>query len=356
MGSFVIEELNRAATGDLLPTGVKFEWTAKEQTKPENEWAYSIGLVTVRDENPGNDRPTEQVLAPRFEDFTLQGKWDDRHAGAGFAEKTRRQMEEFIAGGGLARLSIDAVSVVGIVKKLDIRYRHKTMIRYAFTVSPHYRDDGVVRAAADALGAAVGMPAATAPDSFVDRAQAEVDIAQAYQDDYPIASTIQDTTAAEIGADVDGWQTSISSMRDVIDARLLQAEEQVNTTARLAAQFGALKTEAYDTLSRLRALNSDSTLAFSTATSVLDYEVWVRGLSASALRLILRSEEARRELFRRDRPHGIKTHRAKRGENLYSISQLYYHTPFRWLAIFERNNLASTELQGGELLVIPEGA
>jgi nucleoid-associated protein YgaU len=356
MSVFTIEELERTAAGDLAPTGVKFEWDAKTQTSPEGEWQYGLSLLTVRDENPGNDRPTEQILAPRFDDFTMSGRWDDRYAGAGFAERTRREMEAFVGRSGLARLSIDAISVVGIVKNLVIRYRHRALIRYAFTVSAHYRDDGLVRSAVESLTAAVGMPAATAPDTFVDRAQAEVETAVAVHQDYPVGPSARVDDVQAVGTSVRGWQDSLSEMRDIIDARLLDAEDQVGAASRLAATFGALKTEAFDVLARLRGITSTGELAFESAIAVLDFEVWSRGLRGSALRLVMRSEEARRELGRRDRPRAVATHRAKRGESLYAISNLYYGTPFRWLAIYERNDLSTTELAGGELLIIPEGA
>jgi hypothetical protein len=107
---FTITEVQQQANGKFTELATKFTWSRETQTSPRNVWEYKIKLRTVREDYPGVNVPTEQVLGWNFEPFDLEGIWDDRYAGEGFAEKTRVSMEQLIQRGNPVRVEFESVS------------------------------------------------------------------------------------------------------------------------------------------------------------------------------------------------------------------------------------------------------
>jgi hypothetical protein len=49
----------------------------------------------------------------------------------------------------------------------------------------------------------------------------------------------------------------------------------------------------------------------------------------------------------------LGTYKAREGEDLRDVSQLYFGTPYEWRAIMIYNGLSSPELYGGQTIAIP---
>lgn len=52
----------------------------------------------------------------------------------------------------------------------------------------------------------------------------------------------------------------------------------------------------------------------------------------------------------------LGTYRTREGEDLRDVSRIYYATPYEWRRIMEYNELTSSEVPAGTLLVIPRGS
>lgn len=326
--------------------GVRFVWDARTHTMPAGGWAYGVEQRISRDDPVGGDEPAEQVLGPRFKPFTLRGVWDDKWAGAGYADRTRQEFEQLVQRGNLCRFELENISVVGRISDLDVVYKKKSRVEYSFTVSPHRRLSG-----GDARRQTRLAPSAPlAPKDYIARAQAlgaEVLLAHAQIPALALVGAI----LADANAAVLDVSDAIAAVSSAIDTRLRLAAP-VDGAQRVVQAFTGLRTAASE-LATLARSYGPTVLAYEAAGPVMALDVWAKSLGSAAARLAFASDVAVRELERRIGPRALALYSPRAGESLYSISLAYFGTPHRWREIADRNYLTRPILDGTELLIIP---
>jgi hypothetical protein len=340
---FKITELTPSGDG-----GSKFVWDRDTQSSPANAWEYAVALRTVKEHYPGvSGNPTEQVLGWNYDDFDLEGKWDDRYAGAGFADQTRIAMEALIKRANKVRLEFEGINVVGIVTKLTITYRTKWLNRWVLHFSPHYREgDEQV---------ALAPPAVANPNTYQVQASA---IYQAMTDTHAQAprSYIGGTSYTQVAAQLDQIGATVDLVSSIVSNRVLtvsaSAGQPVSSLARLAQSFATLQVQAAAMLP-LVVLPSDTSLMLPQAAPTLALEAWARDLGYQSRSMVFLAWKASQDLSVRVDPEALALYRPKAGESLYSISIRFYQTPNRWRDIYDRNRLRTFTLSGTEVLVIP---
>ncbi len=346
--TFIIEEQAQQGDGTLVDVGTRFEWDAKHQSSPRNSWDFGIKQRTHREDYPGADQPTEQILGPNFTDFTLSGRWDDRYNYKGFAEDSRVEFEKLVQRGNYVRISFEGVSVVGIIKDVDFNYRREYDIGYKFAVSPHYRNKGGdARQQGD-----IAPQAISDPQTYADQAVALCQAARAIHDAAPIV-LIAGTIAGSIKTSLETLIDRMNTTQTILDNRVFTVSESVNSVSRLVQSFVALQNSALVTLSFLGQTDSTVGLDYETAIGVLDFEVWQRELAFTMRQLLIVAYQASVDLGRLVTPQTQAIYRPHSGESLYGISNRFFGTPDHWRDIFDANNLSSFTLSGTELLIIP---
>lgn len=353
---FSVTEL-RPVEGSLQETGVVFRWSAQDHAIPRNGWQFGLVQRTVREDYPGAEEPVEQVLGWNYSAFTVSGCWDDRYGGHNFALDTWRNFEDLVKRGNPVRVQFEQVAAVGIITGVNFHYRRADLIEYQFTVSPHYREQGEsVRVEAPGTQGRLVVD----PKTAVQEVRKHTEELQAAQADATaenlsqVQAVLADDTFRDMTAELDTLQGYIDAADHVVNQEILEASNAVNAMARGAQIMASVISSAQTILTNLAEVKSDAALGVQTASSILDFEVWRRGLTAQARALILGADAAREDFIRRSEPSIKRLHRGRQGESLYAISNLYYGTPFRWRQIAETNGLTALVLAGGELLAIPD--
>lgn len=350
---FTVTELTAQGDGTytFVDTGIKFEWDAARQSSPRNAWDYSIKLRTVREDYPGSDLPTEQVLGPNYEPFDLEGRWQDKYNFNGFAEQTRVDFEKMVQRGGKVRLELDKISITGLITNLKINYRNAFDIGYKFTFSPHFRSSG-----GDARQQKTQAPQPVSnPQDYSDQLAAQALAMRQIHADAPLPY-LAGNLGPDVGAQLDRVVAASNGVQDILDNRVLAIDastQVVNSVGRLAQSFNDAASAAAAIAPILLGYPTSLGLGYEDALSVLNFEVWARELCAQARLTLLVCAEAAAALAKQVSASGVALYRPHRNESLYGISNRFYGTPHHWHEIAERNGLTDFVLDGTELLIIP---
>jgi hypothetical protein len=373
--TFIIQEV--IPEGSIPPQGgaARFEWNARNKNIPTRPWSFGVKQRSVRTDYPGADDPTEQVLGPNYEEFTLRGRWDDRYnpqgsfdpnnafdrgilnnpsvfaakfVTSGYAVLEWKKFEAMVRRGNVVRIIFEEVTVQGLITSCEFDYRRSWDIGYSFTMSPHHRQPkgqfALKRSPRTALNSR----------QLLSEVTAEVDDIVNLHADSPQHRL---TGQLFVGVDllVDSLVTGLTAIDDAIDQRnLTLSTEPDGGLLKLAALFLSQATTAANVIELLRATDSSEGLDFESGIGVLDFDVWSKGLMESARRLVISAQRAASDLSQRATPNAIRLYRPQKGESLYAVSNRFYRTPHNWRTIARRNGLDSFTLTGEELLIIPE--
>lgn len=358
---FVITELRTGTDPRLADEGERFEWTASRSPSvpftgtsgggaracPLKPWSIGGQQRTVRTDYGGARTPSEQVLGPARKPFTLRGRWDDRYNGEGYALAEQRRFEAMCQRGNLCRFQYGPIVVEGIITDWDCQFQRTWDCDYEFTVSVHQRPDET--------NTNRSPPTPTDPrkalDDLDDAVQAMTDV-DALAPRSLVAGTLADDVTEVLVANT----TARERLATTIDNRDQQLNEQpVDGFRRMASQFRASRAAAYEMLILLAGVRSDLDMAASSpAIAVLNFEDWVRSMRYTARLAMGKGREGDIACTERSEPNASRLYRPQNGEHLYAIARKFYGTPHAWRLIADRNALTSFEMQGTEILVIPE--
>jgi hypothetical protein len=347
---FKITELRQTGANAYVEGGVKFVWDRDTQSSPFNSWEYAISLRTVKQHYPGvSANPTEQVLGWNYEDFDLEGKWDDRYAGAGFAEQTRIAMEGLIKRANRVRLEFEGLTITGLITKLTFTYRTKYLQKYVLHFSPHRRDTDEITS--------IAPPAVANPSTYETQAEAILARMQDIHAGAPHA-IMAGTMYADVAAQLNNIASTVELVSSIVSNRVILVGPQpgtqpINSLARLAQAFTSLRNQSVAVLPLLASAPPSTTLFFSSAVGDLSLETWARGMCYQARAMVVLAWQAQQDLSARISPDALALYRPRAGESLYAISNRFYGTPGRWRDIYDRNRMSTFTLAGTESLVIP---
>lgn len=352
----VISELQR--TGEALqPTGVEFKFARENFSAPRGPQQFGVQLRTVRKDLPGSEDPVEQVLGWNYKPFTVKGVWDDRHAGLGYADQTRRDFELLVQRGNPVRYQFEQLSVVGLITDFDFLYVRKDYQTYTFTISPHFRYEGqTVR-----VDVNKSRKIFTDPKTAVKKAREgleEMKTAQALataSSNARVQQLLKSGTFATINDGIESVEVFITKSEKLVNDEIFgPAENATKALNRGAQTMLSAKTAAASIINQQKSLQASAHMSITSLIENLKFETWHRTLGGSTRQFIVNSEQSRRDFAYRANPKPKRLHRVRQGESLYQISTQYYGTPHHWRDILSANQLSSIILQGGELLEIPE--
>lgn len=348
----MIEEVEGEA-GDSLTPAARFEWTAAGEAPgpnggaraiPKGTWKMPGKQHSVRTDYPGAIVPSEQVLGPRHEPFTLTGRWDDRYNFEGYAVQEKRRFEDLCRRGKAVRITFEDEVFEGLITDWAFDRRRSWDITYSFTFSNHGRPG-------QAKALPVATPVASAPlaaDRVLIIAQATI----AQHAEAP-ASAMAGSSKSSVDTVLEGMSTKLNALGEQIDAAGPSVLRPITTFKRIAAELRSIGGDAFEILDKLVAIRSDTELAVRTAMSVLDFEVWRRATCFQTRLLLGQANQGAFEMDQRAEADPIQVYRPFKGESLYAVSRRFYGTPHSWRLIANRNGLQSISLDGTEVLMIP---
>lgn len=347
---FSLEEIRPSAgQGTYTETLSRFEWDAKTKSAPRHGWEYGVVLRTNREDYPGSDEPVEQVLGAHYEPQNFRGVWDDRWAGAGFAENQRIEFEKMVQRGNYVRISFETITFTGIITGFKPTYFTSFRIGYEFNFSPHYRVQG-----GDTRRGRILAPKTADPVEHLLKVDTIVNDAKAALERSPKPHVTQDLVSV-VAAALGVWADRADTINAVIDGRVLAPSgEGPNSVARVVQGFQSMAASALALLPTLAPVRTDLNLDFEAAIAVLAFDESMREVAFQARSLIVECYKASADLSKLFDPQARAIYRPRAGESLYGISNRFYGTPHRWRAIADRNKLRGFTLSGGEVLVIPD--
>ncbi len=350
---------------ELMPDGSEvrqFAWSA-DRVAPEGSlggaracplkaWELAGKQRTSRTDYPGGKVPTEQVLGPAREPFTLRGRFDDRYNFAGYAVDEMRRCEAMCMRGNQVRMQYQAQSFIGIITSWKFDYEIEWLIRYEIEMSVHRRpDESFIQFQSDILEASRILEPITAGVNLAEAyvvALEEVDTGRPALLDGDIGDTVTEALATV--------SEQLESLEATLDAREVTVvlDNTVTPFRRLATQMRSLRGAALTLSDSLVAARADLDVSVRDAISVLNFETWSRGLRENCRRLAGGTFRSAQQIEERDAPMAETVYRPRAGESLYRIARQFYGTADAWRLIAERNALSTVQLTGEEVLIIPK--
>jgi len=348
---FTIQEYTTAggAFGEN-PDGERFQWVAAGTSTnggaraiPKRPWSLPGKQRIVRTDYPGAKRASAQVLGPKHEPSTLEGRWDDRYNFAGYAVFEKDRFLKMCERGNPVRVSFQQEVYDCIISDWFFEYHRDDYIKYSFTIDNYGRPDSVPRRDPEIV--------LSAPKAFDDAnviAQSMVSL----QGQTP-SSAMKGTLKRDLDTALSDMSLNMNKLADVLDTRS-GVLKPIGEFKRTATMFRLVQGDATAIVAKLAAARSDLDLGIKTAMNVLDFEAWSRGMRYQARLLLGTAGIGARGMEERGAPPAIGFYRPRKGESLYAISRRFYGTPHSWRLIADRNGLSTLRLDGTERLIIPE--
>jgi hypothetical protein len=345
-GQFIVTELLR--DGAVVVGGAaRFEWSAELRSMPRRPWTIGTAVRNKRTDYPGGDEPAHQVLGPNSKDQVLEGTWDDRWNGAGYARATRLAFDTMVRRANLVRIEYSGIAFVGLITEAEYPLDYDSRIGYRFTLSPQVAEE------ADPLRPASNATRAMSASALTDSLSTDVDRVRELRALAPTAA-LSGTVASDVGGLLDDLEAAFADLDAALNQRIVQpAEEAKLDVLRVGALFASMRNVVGTALNTLITLRADTELGYQTASDVLNFEAWCRELGFQLRLLSLHASDASDEVASRAEADVRCFYRPFQGEHLYSISRRFYGSTSQWRMIAQRNGLVSPTLSGDELLVIP---
>lgn len=345
---------------ELRPTGQaeRFDWTSATspvkgtrggaRAAPLGPWTMGVTQHLVRTDYPGARVPSHQVLGARRKPFTIHGHWQDKYNFPGYAEETQQRFEEMVERGHVVRFQMGRHVLEGIVEDYEPEVVGSWLINYSFTVSVNRRA-GKQQLQRSPLG----------PLNTVERFN-DVDLAVAALQEANASipkGTLTGSTAADVALALANATAARSGLAGTLDQLGVHVPELPTAQfPRIATQFRTVGAGAQQVVDALTEVRSDVEVAYQTAKSVIDFELWSRSMRFFGRLLIGRCADGAADTEERASPNAERLYRPSEGESLYKIARKMLGKAEAWRQIADRNGLSTFVMTGDEVLIIPERA
>lgn len=350
-----VTELRRNSSGVLEETPTTFRFTGQEHSSAQGVVDLLLKVAHVRTEIPGGNNVVHQMLSATWQPFTIEGEWDDKWGNrrtppgnligrtGSFAMTMYQEFAAMVARMPIVRLELDALSLVGLLTDLHVKYQQQGKIGWSVTMSPETNENVSV----------------AKPRFVLSR---------------PIEKWMQDAKVYGDALSVSMTSASALSLKTPRVTDLSTFMLAINDALTRLQSFGPgdFESGTYDkllllasTFRRLRGASVAMAMAVSRVASPLDvafddvvlsmkHAEWISGTHVIAMQMAGLAREAEKDMRRRAGKNPRAIYRPKRGEALEKISMKFYRTAGAWRLIYDANDLSSLVLDGTEELIIPE--
>ncbi len=288
---WAITELQRTGAGTLQERsdGERFRWNGPQHTLPKTGVEIETQVNTVRTTYSGTEGPVEQVLSIETRPFTIDGEWNDKFVGPGFAASEEERMEAMVGRGALVRMDFQQFSYTGIITNYARRLFHATHIEWTLTFSPHFRDSQESTARAGRVVPVTAKPLREQATETGDTTLA-------------LESILEDSDGLILGTDdIAQTTTVVESTRAIqngVDERAAEgltddSQEELRTQQE---RYQALQQAGWTSADRMSDTRTDEVTGFDSVEQRLGIEQFARGIRAAGRVLVDQSYHAQRDL------------------------------------------------------------
>lgn len=361
----IVTELQRAGDGTLVDTPVVFRWSSAEHSSSIGDLPLHLMVKSVRREIPGsNGAVVEHAMSATWQPFDIQGEWDDKWGNRRFPANgtlTRTgsyaftmfiEFSKLVSRMSLVRVEVDALSFIGLLTDLKIRYRTQTTIGWVVTLSPHTNETVVVEKGKSIVQQSL--------PKWVEDASDIQDGILIAMDSITASSGTLEPLSFKTPA-LDGFTKQLLEINDSIDRMQGIVEDGFHTETEaklllMASTFRRVRTASITSFDYIKNSVPSDDLGFTDALQEMRYKEWRCGAVEEFWKMVALSRDAEYDIRRRVKQKPRAIYYPKKHESLERISVKFYGTADNWRAIYDKNNLSSIVLDGTEELVIPERA
>lgn len=352
----VITELRRTGTGAFEDTPVVFRWSGAEHSSNQDELSLHLQVKHVRKEIPGGQgEVVHQTMSATWQPFELVGEWMDRWGNrvqtGGLARSGSYALTMFDEFAGMVgrmpdvRVELDALSFVGILTDLKIRYRHKGYIRWSATLSPTKNER--------VQPSRPRIQTQSVIKWISDAAERGTQLNDAFR------SMLSGVTLS--GPDYDVLTRLLLGVNDAIDRLQRISTEGFGTNAEqklllVAATMRRLRGASLSMCLALSKMSTPLRVAYDDALMAATHREWVASSIVMGYQMIGLSRDAEVDMTRAAGQKPRRIYRPRRNESLEKIAAEVYGDPGSWRKIYDANHLSSLVLDGTEELFIPDEA
>lgn len=351
-----VTELRRSATGGYEDTPVVFRFTGPEHSSAQGIIELYLKVNHVRKEIPGGaGKVVHQMMSATWQPFQLDGEWDDKWGnrralqGLGFTRTGSYAMvmyQEFAAmvkRMPTVRLELDALSLVGVMTDLRIKYQQQGKIGWSVTMSPEDNENVQVSAPRPTISQPI--------EKWIQDAEVH---GTALQDLLTAAKKMELKTPR-----ANDLTTTLLEVNDALDR--LQSfgpdnfeSDTINKLLLLATTFRRLRGASLQLALAVSRVSAPLDVAYDDVILSMSHAEWIAQTHVTAMILVGLSRSAELDMKKRAGKKPRAIYRPKRGESLERISVKFYGTADAWRLIYDSNDLISLMLDGTEELIIPE--
>lgn len=384
--SLVIEEL-----GVSEPRTI----TLKGRAMPYREVEWPVEQHSRLTWYPGNPRATQQILGPREEGTTFEGKWKDRFMldaiqigpGNALAEiidpfgivptdapKTAEQAVQLFHGlcraGTEVRVQWLSEVRIGILKRFVPTYDRAQDVAWEMEFEWHSRDDQVQLRAAEELPSLSDLQnLMNAIDDLMDAIPLFIDTVNAF-----VARTVSliDEIRETLTTFVDLLRIAetLVNLPNTLVGAINNAANQLNEDCtELIRRIGGPRSQATEAAPEVLQPKQDPTSrsastsgsasadgrvpVSSTVTQTAKWDAWRKGLVTGTQRLRGLVFKVQRSIQRRVQPNTTRLVTAREGTTTYAVSRRFYGTPDFAGFLSAANQLPNANVPAGFRLRIP---
>ena len=340
-----IVQLVRNGSGALEEGLSRFEWSGTTHSSMQGTLDLELMSKTVRKEMPGSNEVVEQKMSSTWQPFEMNGEWDDKWAGAGFAMDMFNDFAIFAEKTPYVRFTLDKHSIQGLLTNFKVKYKTASKISWTITISPHKNDTFTAN-----TGTSIDFTRKSI-DQWWKQFQlqlAALNVLRAQRPKIPMATSFTDKFDSLLSA-VNSALTAIGNI--ATNGLQSNAERELLKAASL---FRRVRGAALDAFFNTRQAANAIDVAKNDVLGTLNYDSWIHPATQQFWIMMGEAKQAEVDMLTRvGLYHPIAVYRPLGGESLERISQKFYGTPDNASLIYDANHLSSVVLDGNELLTIP---
>lgn len=347
---FIITELGGARrTIRLVNRGLPYRpFSLKTRQRVEVTWY------------PGSPEAEVTVLGGSFDGTKLTGAWKEMFIGVdasadaapitvdGSQVRTVAEAHELMSSichaGQVLLVAWNGMTRRGVLTEWDVEWT----TRYDFDWSAAFEWIGT----GDAPLRAPSEMRAASLESSATSLKVEADKADKLFSEPPVG--LADAPATDVARNIALVSAHVSALNSVASGLYGAVQPPGSAAQRAASALLAVARDAGAAESALTA--APTALLFARVETIGERNAaraYARAVARQLRRVRYSAALARARVVERENSASARVHRVRDGEDLRSISRLYYGTPFNWRELMRHNNLETVTLRPGQVLAVP---
>lgn len=312
---------------------------------------------------PGATNLEVQVLNTRSKDIIISGTFNDRmYKGTAFAkDSTEGDRHAQIQAQRLDRMFKSQIEVrfqwgslieaYALITELDLDYKDLAEVKYSMRLMVTREQAAVdITKKSEIEENTVQIQEASRALQIVEWYSPPIDIERFASEDYVEVFNAYEAARDYINKASEAYSRVVQS----IDSAIGDIDKVVNLVNTAISLIESARTKLAQLRRKFDSWNASSRSAMNRIRNLLNIQRWVNTIRRSAFVADRKLLLSRRALHAMADSFVLTVHRCKEGDTLTKLSQLYYNNPLYIADIIQMNKLETTQLEVGQLLMIPK--